>query len=293
MSALPPFAALALDRAEHLREDPAALARLWPQARIIGLDEEGNLALDEAGERPAVWTGARLGDGIEQSIFLGLAGDTPWFALRGHPLPPSATWIDLRSAGVRLPAFEAGLFAYARAVALWQRRHRFCTACGGPLSLTRAGHVALCAACGMEHYPRTDPAVIVLVESGDRILLGRQPDWPAGRYSLIAGFVEPGESLEDAARRELLEETGVPVEACRYVASQPWPFPAALMLGFRARAAEPVAPRIGRELEDARWFSLDDIRAGVASGELKLSARISIARSLVDAWLAERGVSFD
>lgn len=293
MIALPPFSALALDRAEHLREDPEALARLWAQARIIGIDEDGNLALagDDAGL--AVWTSEHLGPDPADAIFLGLAGDVPWFARPAAALPGAAAWMDLRSAGTRLPAFEAGLFAYARALSLWQRRHRFCTACGGALALERAGHVGRCTACGMEHYPRTDPAVIVLVESGDRILLGRQASWPAKRWSLVAGFVEPGESLEDAARRELVEETGVPVEHCRYVASQPWPFPAALMLGFRAVARVPVPPTVGRELEDARWFSLQDILDGAASGELLLSPRISIARLLIDGWLAEHGAHVD
>lgn len=290
MSTTPPvqlFAGLPLDRAEHLREDSAALSALWPKAQVIRLDAEGQAAAREDGEGLAVAAGSAFAEGFSRATFLGLAGDTPWFALGVADGAEWPSWIDLRSAGARFSPFEAGLFAYARALGLWQRRSRFCPACGNPLGILRGGHVAQCGHCGLEHYPRTDPAVIVLAESDGRVLLGRQPSWPAGQYSLIAGFVEPGESLEDAARRELAEETGVTAGACRYIASQPWPFPGTLMLGFRAQA-EYMPPRVGRELEDARWFSADDIRREVAAGRLRLSSRISIARSLIDAWLAER-----
>ncbi|MBB5015455.1 NAD(+) diphosphatase [Rehaibacterium terrae] len=280
------FAGLPLDRAEHLREDVAALAALWPQARVIRLDPEGHAAARADGEGLALASGREFVDRFAQATFLGLSGGTPWFALDADPAG-WPHWIDLRSAGARFSPFEAGLFAYARALGLWQRRSRFCPACGHRLGFARGGHVAECGNCGLEHYPRTDPAVIVLAESEGRVLLGRQPNWPAGQYSLIAGFVEPGESLEDAARRELAEETGIVAGACRYIASQPWPFPGTLMLGFRAEA-EFMPPRVGRELEDARWFSADDIRREVAAGRLRLSSRISIARSLIDAWLAER-----
>lgn len=281
----PLFAGLPLDRAEHLREDAEALRSLWPKARILRIDAEGQAAMREDGEGLAVAASGDIDAQPAQACFLGLAGDTPWFSLGvedtgGHP-----HWIDLRSAGARFSAFEAGLFAYARALRLWQRRSRFCPGCGGALALARGGHVGLCGGCGLEHYPRTDPAVIVLAESEGRVLLGRQPGWPPGQYSLIAGFVEPGESLEDAARRELLEETGVVAGACHYVASQPWPFPGSLMLGFRAEAVS-MPPRVGRELEDARWFTAGEIRAEVAAGRMRLSSRISIARNLMDAWLA-------
>jgi NAD+ diphosphatase len=281
------FAGLALDRAEHLREDLSALSSLWPRARIVWIDAEGNAAAREDGGGLYVSLAGEFPQGLASACFLGLADGEPWFAL--PPPDPIAHphWIDLRSAGARFSAFEAGVFAYARALGLWHRRSRFCSACGGPLGLLRAGHVAQCAGCGMQHFPRTDPAIIVLAEAEGRVLLGRQASWPAGQYSLIAGFVEPGESLEDAVRRELMEETGVRAGACRYIASQPWPFPGSLMLGFRAQA-EAMPPRIGHELEDARWFSAAEIHREVAAGRLRLSSSISIARRLIDAWLTEQ-----
>ncbi len=161
--------------------------------------------------------------------------------------------------------------------------------------MLRAGWLGRCQSCGLDHYPRTDPAVIVAVSDGARLLLGRQAVWPARRYSVIAGFVAPGESLEQTVAREVLEETGLHVRRCRYLASQPWPFPAALMLGFAAEA-EPGEPRVGDELEDARWFDAAQIRDAIAreaapagddDGPL-LSSPISISRWLVERWLDEQ-----
>jgi NAD+ diphosphatase len=168
----------------------------------------------------------------------------------------------------------------------WQATHRYCGRCGAPLSPIRAGHAARCTGCDSEHYPRTDTAVIVSVTDGERLLLGRQSSWPLRRYSVIAGFLEPGERLEDAVEREVFEETGLRVRASRYAGSQPWPFPANLMVGFEAQA-DGDEPRFGGELEDARWFSAADIHAGVAAGELLLSPRLSIASWLIRRWLAQ------
>ena len=149
----------------------------------------------------------------------------------------------------------------------------------------RAGYSARCPGCGLEHYPRTDPAIIVAVSDGPRLLLGRQASWPPGRWSVLAGFVEPGESLEHAVAREVMEEAGIPVLSATYAGSQPWPFPMALMIGFHADAL-PVEPVVGDELEQARWFTAADLRAAVAAGELKLAPGLSIARWLIDSWLA-------
>ena len=153
-------------------------------------------------------------------------------------LPPLT--LDLRSAGASLPAFDAGLFAYARGLAHWQRQNRFCSACGAALAFEAGGHRARCTnpQCGIAHFPRTDPAVIMIVSDGARCLLGRGPKWPERRYSTLAGFVEPGETLEDAVRREVFEEAGVRVGECDYHSSQPWPFPASIMLGFTAHAED-------------------------------------------------------
>ena len=200
-------------------------------------------------------------------------------------LPADTAFQELRALSPELDAEEAGLLAYARALSLWRSRQRRCGACGGATVPGHAGHSLRCAdeLCRQVYFPRLDPAIIVLVSDGERALLGLQSGWPAGRYSTIAGFVEPGESLEDAVVREVLEETGVRVTRTHYDSSQPWPFPASLMLGFHAEAlAGPV--RIGGELEDARWLSCADILGGA----VRLPPTHSISRRLIDAWLRRR-----
>lgn len=223
----------------------------------------------------------------EQLILLGEFNGTVAFAAElDDPEPPalaeSAEFTDLRLAGGQLDWREAGLLAYARAMVSWRRRHRFCGSCGQPMHATQSGHVLQCTApgCDNQSFPRLDPAVIVLVTDGERALLGRQAAWPAGRYSTLAGFVEPGESLEDAIRREVLEETGVRVGEARYHSSQPWPFPSSLMLGFIA-AAESTEIALGDdELEDARWFS----RAEIAAGTPALPTQHSVSYRLIEDW---------
>jgi len=198
--------------------------------------------------------------------------------------PPGARFEELRGIAGALPSDEAGLLAYARALSIWRSRHRFCGNCGAHLVPERAGHVLRCsnAACAQEEFPRIDPAIIVLVSDGERALLGRQAGWPAGRYSTIAGFVEPGESLEDAVVREVAEETGVAVYDIQYHSSQPWPFPASLMVGFQARCAPTAVIKVGGELEDVRWFSRTEIDAGAAG----LPPSHSISYRLIAMWRA-------
>jgi NAD+ diphosphatase len=203
-------------------------------------------------------------------------------AERPPALPDGAEFADLRLAASLLPHDEAGLVAYARAMISFRHRHRYCGSCGSPTEPRENGRVMVCTRedCSTESYPRVDPAIIVLVTDGDRVLLGRQASWPAGRYSTIAGFVEPGESLEDAVRREVLEETGIKTGEMSYQSSQPWPFPRSLMLGFRARALT-TDIRIGdRELEDARWFTREEL----ATGSMMPFSQ-SIAYRLVNEWL--------
>lgn len=202
----------------------------------------------------------------------------------GDRLPAGTELRELRPLAPMLPPDSASLLAYARALALWRARHRHCGVCGAPNLPARAGHVMRCSreGCGNETFPRLDPAIIVLVTSadGERALLGRQASWPAGRYSTIAGFVEPGESLEDAVVREVEEETGVQVAEVVYESSQPWPFPSSLMLGFRAVArTHDITLRDG-ELEDARWFT----RADLASGNPGLPPPGAISARLIDGW---------
>jgi NAD+ diphosphatase len=201
----------------------------------------------------------------------------PHLAMEG----PGEAFIELRPLASELPPDQAGLLAYARALHIWRANHRYCGRCGNPNVGTRAGHARHCPTCDSEEFPRIDPAVIVLVHDGDQALLGRQASWHPGRYSTIAGFVEPGESLEDAVRREVREETGVEIDEVTYHSSQPWPFPASLMLGFTARArySEPVLH--DGELEDARWFS----RADITAGRITLPPHAAISRRLIDRWL--------
>ena len=203
------------------------------------------------------------------------------------PPPPGARFEELRPLAALLDGEQAGLLAYARALTYWQRRHRHCGVCGAPCEPQRAGHVMRCTdpTCATESFPRIDPAVIVLVSDGERALLGRQASWPAGRYSTVAGFVEPGESLEDTIAREVLEETGVVIHDTCYHSSQPWPFPSSLMLGFTASAAPDARPRPSEELEDVRWFS----RAAIAAGEILLPPPTSISQRLIAQWFDAHG----
>lgn len=288
----------ALDRADALRDDAQALVAHWPGARIVLLDEDGR-ALADAERRLFAPTGSELGGGPGTAIFLGLRDGIAWFGQRAATanadvVAAAPQRVDLRSAATHWPAFEATVFAQARAVLHWHSRHRHCGVCGAQLRYERAGWMGRCTGCNLEHYPRTDQAIIVAVTDGTRLLLGRQASWPPRRWSVLAGFVEPGESLEQTVAREVLEESGVRVRDCRYQGSQPWPFPSALMLGFIARA-EPDTPVAGDELEDVRWFDADQVRAGLdadwrhadAEGEgIVLSAPVSISRWLAERWLA-------
>ena len=227
-------------------------------------------------------------------IFLGLYRGKPAFAvaIRADGFPPYAElgeFQDLRYLGSVLPADEANLAAHARGLVLWNASQQFCGNCGSSARSDTGGNSRRClnTECGREIFPRVDPAIIVLVSDGDRCLLGRQTGWPEGRYSTIAGFVEPGASLEDAVRREVYEETNIRVAGVRYHSSQPWPFPSSLMLGFGAEADDTLAQDIrlnDGELEDARWFTRKELRSGFP----KLPFRISIARRLVDGWIGHK-----
>jgi NAD+ diphosphatase len=224
----------------------------------------------------------------EHLIFLGLFRDQPAFAvaIESEVAPPFAElgeFQDLRFIGTTLPHDEANLAAHARALVLWHRSQVFCGVCGSPTKPDSGGNSRTCSGCSKTLFPRVDPAIIVLVADGDRCLLGRQESWPEGRYSTIAGFVEPGESLEDGVRREVYEETNIRVGKVSYHSSQPWPFPAALMLGFIAEAQSADIVLNDGELEDARWFTREQLR----SNDMKLPFRISIARRLVDHFLQQ------
>lgn len=288
----PQFYTLAeLDRAAHHRKDTAWLGagRLDPASRLVALADL-RIPITGPEEAPALAAPSVAERGAcipEDAIFLGLREGVAWWALDlDADLPPKSRLVELRAVSHLLPAAEAAILAYARGLVHWHRCHRFCGICGSPTAMVQAGHARRCASCPREHFPRTDPAIIVLVTHGEQCLLGRSPRFPPGMYSTLAGFVEPGESLEDTLRREVREETGIEVAAIRYRASQPWPFPQSLMLGFRALATTTAILVDPEELEDARWFNRAEL-ADPACRPVRLAARDSIARFLLDEWLAE------
>jgi NAD+ diphosphatase len=280
---LPPeifFAGPGLDRADALRGDPAKLEALTqlPEARqLVWLD--GLPALDPAGR--LVWE-----EVSDPALFLGLDGARPCFSSL------AAGGGDLRAqfgALGHLSATEAPVFAAAVSLASWHRSHGFCANCGNPSAIVRGGWSRQCGACAAEHYPRVDPVVIMLAEKDGRVLLGRQPRFPPGRFSALAGFVEVGESLEAAVARELFEEAGVRATDVRYVASQPWPFPSSLMIACLSSTVDEEITIDTTELEDARWFSRAEVEAamtGAQGAPFVAPPPFAIAHSLLAHWLA-------
>jgi NAD+ diphosphatase len=236
-------------------------------------------------------------DGVLSPTFLGLHDDRAYFAVDLPASPDTVSdglallgeFQELRQVATLLATADAAILAHARAMAYWHQRHRYCGDCGSPTESREAGYLRVCSnpQCGQHHFPRSDPAIIVLVESGDRCLLGRKPSWPKGLYSTIAGFVEPGESIEQAVIREVSEETGVRVGEIDYQSSQPWPFPSSLMLGFRATAADPTISVDQNELQDAQWFTRGEIRSGLLEGRMRLPTHISVSHRLIEGWFDE------
>jgi NAD+ diphosphatase len=283
------FAGATIDRVSARRTDAAWVAEQLrsPDARAIVVSDEGPF-VDCSDEqcRPALVPLSKL-DEVEEPVLLGVDAEGPLFAVQGDALEGARTAMSLRDAGARVSQADGGLLAYATAIMIWHRNHRFCARCGHPTAMGEAGHVRQCPNCGAIHHPRTDPVVIMLVHDGDRVLLGRNARWPKGRYSTLAGFVEPGESLEEAVSREVSEEAGVDVTGIRYRSSQPWPFPASLMLGFHAEYARGEPEVRDAELEDVRWFTRDEIAAAIAGqSDVHLPPPVAIARRLIDEWMA-------
>ena len=294
------YAATPLDRASLRRKDDDWLTEAWlaPDARVLPVWQTRSLV---AGPHEAPRAVLLPAEGLEAvPIFLGLTADgAPLFAVDlsmvevPEALPAlqgRGRFEDLRAAGPLMPEGEAALCAYARGMVWWNARHRFCGACGSPAATAEGGHVRLCTNpdCATHHFPRTDPAVIMLIhDGGDRLVLGRQSRFPAGMHSVLAGFVEPGESLEDTVAREVFEEVGLSVTDIRYRSSQPWPFPSSLMLGFTARATSFDIDTGADELESAAWFDRDFLRNHTPGEEFRLPRADSIASRLVHEWLAE------
>ena len=280
------FTGAGLDRADHLRLDAEQLAAMMANgdARLLRLAELDPV-LDEEGR--LVWEALAVGEG--EYLFLGLDEGVPLFAplVRTEALGRRA-WSVFRLLSL-MSQRDAAIWGAARSLNEWHNRHGFCPTCGAGTELFRAGWGRKCPACGAEHFPRVDPVVIMLAEHEDRVLLGRQPQYPEGRYSALAGFVEPGESIEEAVARELMEEAGVAVGEVRYVASQPWPFPGSLMIACIADA-ESDALRLDRnELEDAFWASRAEVAAALArdpSARFQAPPAFAIANTLLTRWSA-------
>jgi NAD+ diphosphatase len=299
------FTGAPLDRAADERKDPDWVAAQGehPSARALLAGDAGVHVLTSDPSRLALVPLAEAhGAG---PILLGLDADGPVFVVDTEPdgEPPrplvgerpaqgAAGGAATRPVGLRdvvgeLPREAGGLVAYAASLVNWHRRHGFCSACGTASGPAAGGLVRICPNCGTHHFPRTDPVVIMAVHDGpERLLLGRQPSWPENRYSTLAGFVEAGETLEEAVAREVREEAGVEIEAPEYASSQPWPFPGSLMLGFSARWRSGEPRRQAGEIEDVRWFSRAEVAAGIAgNGGPDLPDRYAIARRLIEAWL--------
>jgi NAD+ diphosphatase len=300
-----------IDRLDGIRRDAAAVARLWPGAAMMGIDDKGRIAMSGVdvpdpwglssdvvlGRRPASAESeptARLllaeaeGDyDPERHWLLGRDGDRVVFAT---PTDEVANGYTLREAGPLLPVAEAELVATGGALAAWHRAEAYCPNCGTGTRVASAGAARWCPSCERNRFPRTDPAIIVAItDADDRLLLARQGVWAAGRHSVLAGFVEAGESLEQTVHREVFEESGLKVSEVTYFGSQPWPFPRSIMLGFQARAMTTEISVDGEEIVSARWFTRDELLAEVDSGSVILPGEASIAFRLIRNWLENPG----
>ena len=282
MTTLPPepfFSGPGLDRADALRADETALQAMATHLDALELRwRDGLPELTPDGK--LIWTQSTSPD-----LFLGLDGAAPRFS----PVVEVNSNVRLVLPLIAtLDANDAPLFAAALSLARWHSRHRFCANCGHPSDSIRGGWSRRCPSCGAEHYPRVDPVVIMLAEHDGRLLLGRQPHYPPGRYSALAGFVEVGENLEAAVARELFEEAGIRVRNIRYIASQPWPFPSSLMFGCHAEADSDALTIDTTELDDARWFTRDEVAAAIAGdpdAPFQAPPKAAVARTLLEHWL--------
>ncbi|SDC98220.1 NAD(+) diphosphatase [Actinokineospora iranica] len=317
LATLPALSRSTIERDETARKDDARLDRLWKAGQVLLVDRHGRTPVRDDATALALRPSSAIGDERPvQASLLGEQGDLAYWTMparepfRDGAVPPpngwglwpgavSATgeqWHDLRGVGALLDDTDAGLFTTAVALANWHARARFCAACGSPVEVTAAGWAATCTGCHREEYPRTDPAVICLIHdgvgvNGEHVLLARQPVWPPGRYSVLAGFVEAGESLEACVEREMAEEVGVGVTGIRYLGSQPWPFPRSVMIGFAA-VADRDAPLVlaEGEIERARWVPRAEVREALAgdgeTGDLILPGATSIALQMLQGWAA-------
>ncbi|HTJ64266.1 MAG TPA: NAD(+) diphosphatase [Alphaproteobacteria bacterium] len=290
------------DRAAHRRLDEAWLetTRVSAEAHVLPVWRAKSLVRKEGDLRLAAGVPASAFDWTLASdfVFLGISDGRPRFAadisaleaeaVESH-LGPHGVFEDMRMIGQFIKPEDAALMAYAKGILWWHERHRFCGVCGQPTQSIDGGHRRLCTneSCKAEQFPRSDPAVIMLIEHGDRCLLARGARFPANFVSVLAGFVEPGESLEDTVAREVFEEVGVRVTDIAYCSSQPWPFPSSLMLGYRARALDPTLNLDPNEILEAAWYTRDEVRTLSGDGPMRIPPRFSISRRLIDDWLEE------
>ncbi len=306
------FGGSGLDRAGESRRDPARLAQMWQAGRVLPM-WRGRPLLQDGAALALLDHGHKLAGKAETALLLGLSDGEAVFAqdmsawvpdepmeqqagffdtsVQGHPdLTDDQMFHDLRAVMAVLSPRDAELAATARALLEWHRSHGFCASCGAKSDMVHAGWQRTCPACQTQHFPRTDPVVIMLITHGNRVLLGRGPTWPEGMYSLLAGFVEPGETIEAAVRREVFEESGIRVGEVGYLASQPWPFPASLMIGCKGVATSEAITLDPEELQDARWVTREEMVSAYAGTHplIKPSRRGAIARFLIENWLADR-----
>jgi NAD+ diphosphatase len=282
------FTGSTIDRGDNLRLDPARMLELRqsPDARLMRLSGADPI-LDSEGR--LTWTSPAAAN-ADEIIFLGLDQDVPLFApLNRLDQSGQRAWSVYRLLDM-MAKDEVALWGAARSLIAWHGRHGFCANCGAPTAVFRAGWGRKCASCAAEHFPRVDPVVIMLAEHDGQVLLARQPQFPAGRYSALAGFVEPGESIEEAVAREFKEEAGVAVSEVRYVASQPWPFPGSLMIACFASAKSGALTIDRTELEDAMWASRTDVIAALAgdpAAPFQAPPPLAIARTLLECWIGD------
>jgi NAD+ diphosphatase len=276
-----PFTNNPLDRAAERRNDAA-----WLRARVA---DSSTIVLAMREGKPLLREGALARLSVDQAtenpLFLGVRGDVAMFAVEPAG-EVEGTFEDFRSVALTLPEEEAAIAACARSLFEWHRRHAFCSVCGQPSQIAAAGWQRVCSSCGAEHFPRVDPVVIMLPLFGGRCLLGRNFSWPKGRMSALAGFVEPGETIEEACVREVKEEAGLVATRVTYFASQPWPFPSSLMIGLFAEVSSEQAVADGKELEEVRWLTREEARQVLdgTHAEVLAPSTLGISRHLLETW---------
>jgi len=291
-----------MDRAGHLRTNQTTLDQMWQRAKIIHV-ADARLAVVAGGTKLRFLTSVEVASLISSKVyksgekyFLGLdeLDQEPYFAWNASSVEPQGEnapdgYLTLREIGGLISEFEMEISLHAVALANWHGSHTHCARCGAPTSVAQGGAIRTCDKDKSEHYPRTDSAVIVLVrDKDDRILLGHQPIWPEGRFSCFAGFLEPGETFEQCVQREVLEESGVLVREISYLGSQPWPFPASIMISFDAVTDAPeIARPDGQEITEVKWFSRAEVKAQSDAGTLLLPPTMSVARKMINRWFAQ------